>query len=161
MDYSILMICFFASITTTALSQEHESVQQIDSLPITSVDWGYKPVSVVFADSAYALPDTLLVRGTIEGITSVPAGCGVFCWWGTAMIHLAEKPVQNVQDTVYIAVLCLYGQDSAFVGQPIKARVTKLFRRDIGNTCAPVFNRFDSNGQPFYKLIEPKDLQRR
>jgi hypothetical protein len=142
-----------------ALGQQVQSSTQIESLDVKQVNLGYMSVSVTFADSLDVLPDIVSAHGIIEGITSVPAGCGVMCWWGTALIHLRSHPIGYPHDTIYAAVLCLWSKDSLYMGKTINAEMTKLQKSDLTESCGGVFNRFDSHGVPFYRFIKADALR--
>jgi hypothetical protein len=146
-------------LSSIALSQQGLTQKESDSLPRAKVHRGYKAFSLTYADSLNTSPDTTYVAGIIEGITSVPAPCGVMCWWGTALIHLEPRPVGYAHDSMYVAVRCLLAKESEFVGKKINSTVTRLFKSDITQGCSAVFNRFDSHSIPFYKFTKEDALR--
>src|SRR5260221_6366842 len=163
MANTIHMLIALAILSSNTFWQEKSRAGWLDLLSTRRVELGYEAVSVIYADSLNAFPDSAHIEGTIVGITSVPAPCGVFCWWGTALIHLDKRPGSLFGDSIYIAVMCLYGKEMDFVARHVSATVVKLFERDLFRSCNAIFNKFDSRGIPFYKLTDnsqsPFDLR--
>jgi hypothetical protein len=142
------MVCIAGTI---ALCQDTLTGASITTLPRLEDPFGYREVPVIFADSASSFPDTIDVRGVVIAVTTVPAGCGVMCWWGAALVRLDERPPGYERDTLHVAVRCLFGREAEFVGRRIGIRLSGLMRADAGGGCGLFFNRFDSHGFPYYK----------
>ena len=141
------------SLTIIVNAQQITSAK-IDSLPSGIVDTTM--VSVVFADSAFQLPDTILAKGKIIEVTFVPASCGLFCWWGTAKLDLSTQIKGYPHKELYLAVLCFLGKKEDYIGQSVEVVVTKFFTLDVKQKCNGIFNSIDSKSIPFYKVVKDK-----
>jgi hypothetical protein len=80
--------------------------------------------------------------------------CGAMCWWGTAKVLLSERPKKYSQDSLFLAIQCIFGKPEEFIGKHVKASVTKLRKPDLHKGCDITFNRFDSWGIPFYRFLD-------
>jgi hypothetical protein len=151
LTYAVTFVLLLSSLACSHQQSSEET--RVDSLLSKRVSFSFQEFPVVFEDSAATFPDTIEIRGIVEGITSIPVQCGVNCSWGTAKVRLQEKLRGYSPDTVFVAVQCLYGKEADFAGKRIQVTLTKFLRDELNNSCGSIANRFDSHGQPFYKPV--------
>ena len=106
-------------------------------------------IEIEYFDNNNTLPKRMEITGEIVGITT-GTSCGIFLSSGTLKIRSREGVVGYSDSIIYIVVPCL-SKGESIIGNVVSLTVLALY---VNNTeCyKPIYNKFDSNGTPFYWL---------
>lgn len=116
----------------------------------------FKPVVWGIKDDSF--PNKMKIKGIITKVTLVQISCGVLCHFGTAEIKLLERPKGYNSDFIYVTVLCFSGKKEDYLNRKIEQTVLKTDKVRFNKYyCGSVYNFIDSNGLPFYDLLDDKN----
>ncbi|MDJ1483086.1 hypothetical protein QNI16_21485 [Cytophagaceae bacterium YF14B1] len=123
--------------------------QSSDNIP-TGTNIVRSKKSVVYHNENNQLPDTLIVRGTINQI--LYGYCGYICMGGVVEVKLTQSLHNYPFNYAYLVTACL--ENGITCGQKIVVNASKLTGTEKECYYQNVSGGIDSKGVPFYKLSE-------
>jgi hypothetical protein len=113
---------------------------------------------IVWGTKDDGFPNKMKIKGVVTKVTLVQISCGVLCHFGTAEIKLSERPKGYNSDFIYVTVLCFSGKKEDYLNRSIEQNVLKTDKDGFKKYyCGSIYNFIDSNGLPFYDLLDDKN----
>lgn len=159
MKHLTLFICVLVLFEVNSLPQNQ--TLPISDCSTSKAEIGYdsskcvKPVIIGKKDDGF--PNKMKIKGVVTKVTLVPVSCGVLCHFGTAEIKLLNKPKGYDSDFIYVTVQCVGGKKEDFLNRKVEIKVLKTDEKRFKYYCGGVYNFIDSNGLPFYEILDAKN----